>query len=111
MISNGKNGARGHSDEEYPLIGRANKMEQRAVNLGWNIPADKKQAIVDRQVRIATESDDDRHSTMAAKCLTTMNTQNVQLAISRLDDGSDQMIPIDPLDMFSRMSGSIPRKS
>lgn len=103
MISNGNNGrGYGGSSDEYPISRRKGKnvLEQQAVMLGWDIPADKKRAIVERQVKIATESEDDRHATIAAKCLTSMNAQNVAIAISpsiQEETNEVQPVPVEQL--------------
>ncbi len=78
----------GGTGEEYPLSRRkgANTLEQKALQLGWNIPEDKRQEIVDRQIKIAIDADEDRYSSIAAKTLVSMNAQNVVLATSGLGE-------------------------
>ena len=76
MISDAESSG-GKEGGEYP-IGKmaANSIEQMAVKHGWPVPADKKQAIVDRQIDIATNGKD-RTATAAARVLVSMEAQNI----------------------------------
>ena len=64
------------------LIGKTkiSRLEQRALREGWAIPPEDKQAIVARQVEIATNASSPRQATSATRCLLTMNGQDLRQA-------------------------------
>lgn len=64
---------------------RDTRLLERAVRERWKIPDDKREAIVNRQVEIAVNSPKDREATSAAKCLATMEAQNIAVAMKALD--------------------------
>lgn len=106
MISNGNNGDyRGDSDE-YPTKhpDTARRMEATAARLGWDIPDEYKSAIVKRQVQIAVDpASTQREATSAARCLTSMNGQNVAIAISpNIQESTDKIEPV-PVDQLLNM--------
>ena len=101
MISDGNNGDTG---SEYPLSRRKGErtLEQKAARLGWNIPEDKKNEIVQRQIEIATTSTEERYASIAAKTLVAMNSQNVTLAVSRVEEPTEKAAPV-PLETLLEM--------
>ncbi len=99
---------------EYPTIGRARRMEQKAVSLGWVIPDEVKADVVGEQVKIATDKSGEasnREKTSAAKCLASMNAQNIAIAVSsNINEESDKLTPVSPAAMLVEMRKTIPSK-
>ena len=95
---------------EYPTIGRARKMEARAARLGWNIPDIHKQAIVDAQVEIALDkAASPREKTSAAKCLVSMEGQNIAIAATAsLATEDDRLEPVTQIELLAQMQKTIP---
>ena len=75
---------------DYPMIGctKAGRLEQRAVRAGWNIPPEAKQAIVQRQIEIATKSKSNREATAAARALASMESVGL---VENHDSGADRI--------------------
>ena len=87
------------------------RLERKAVQLGWVIPDTAKQSIVEGQIEIATDADQNpRARSVAAKTLVAMNSQNVQLAISRVDDGTDGVEGVDPANAMQIMRQTVPSR-
>lgn len=93
------------NNEEYPTSHpkEFDRLERKAARLGWHIPEDKKAAIVDRQIEIATSAEETaRDAAAAAKTLVAMNSQNVTLAVSRVEEPTEKAAPV-PLETLLAM--------
>ena len=78
---NGKDS--GDIEELYQDLGKprsicTTRMLERAVREGWPIPAERRKAIVMRQVEAAEGADSNREATSAAACLIEMDKVNLR---------------------------------
>ena len=89
---------------EYPLKDGC-KIEREALRLGWNIPDEYKDKIIERQVKIAIDPKaTPRESSVAARVIVSANAQNVQLAMSpTVQDDSDRLAPVDTSALLMEM--------
>ena len=91
------------TENEYPIVRQENRIEQKAARLGWHIPQDKKQDIVDAQIEIATGVATNREKTSAARVLASMNGQNVAIAISHIEEDEERIETVTTEDILIAM--------
>lgn len=105
MIANANNG--GGVGEEYPQQTKSanSRLERKAIKLGWIIPEDDRPELISGQIEIAKDPTlTPRERTSAFKAIVSANSQNVQLAIARLDNEEDHSLaPIDTRDLVAAM--------
>ena len=109
MIADGTNN--GGVGELYPQQTKSAdaRLERQAARLGWNIPDNLKDKIVERQVKIAIEDDSsNRESTSAARVLASLNAQNIALACANIGQEEDGIEPVDPVALLIEMRRTIP---
>lgn len=70
-------GARGPTSDEYPTIGRSDRILQRSIEKRWPVKTQYKQAVVDQMALIVLDrTSTKRAKTSAARVLLTAESQN-----------------------------------
>ena len=89
---------------------KVKRMERKAAKLGWNIPDIHKQAIVDGQVEIALDpAASPREKTSAAKCLVSMESQNIAISLSPVTTAEEKIEPVSAVELLAAMKATIPK--